>query len=144
MDLDSAVEFSSAPSGTEVDYKQLLEDFRQKTQEMGFYDQRMTYGSFNEDLEEELKAAYEETQKQDKQLRKLFTITDVLAEKVEEYEHKVIEMQRDKERQNQESGFIKENLDMVVEKENEKDCTTIPNPFRSYLWSGRGYPGKGR
>ena len=123
MDLDSAVKFSVSTNwGQDGDIKKLIDDFRLKTQKMGFYDERMAYNNYHEDMEEELKAAYAETTKLEKEMRQLFTITDVLAEKIDEYEYNIANMKNEKDSAYAESGYMKENLEMLLEKENEKDC----------------------
>lgn len=93
IDLSSAVEFSSETCGGEDNYiRKILDEFKLKSQEMGFFDQRMTYNNYHENMEDELKATYDETTRLEKDMRRLLTIADVLFDKVREYEQTIAEM----------------------------------------------------
>lgn len=93
IDLSAAVEFSSDAWGGDDNYiRNILNEFKMKSQEMGFFDQRMTYNNYHENMEDELKAAYDETSRLEKDMRRLLTIADVLFDKVGEYEHSIAEM----------------------------------------------------
>lgn len=122
MNLDSAVEF--APDfewGRDNDIKKMVEEFKLKSQEMGFYDQRMTYNNYHDNIEDELKAAYEETTKLESDMRRLVTLTEVLLEQVEHYENKITDMRYEKDNAHAESNYMQENIEAMLEKEREKE-----------------------
>ena len=126
MDLDSAVKFSvSTDWNKDGDIRKIIDKFRLKTQEMGFYDQRMTYQNYHEDMEEELRAAYSETTKLEKDMRQLVTITDVLADKLDEYEQNIANMKNEKDNIYAESDYMQENVEMLMEKDREKEGKPI-------------------
>lgn len=122
MDLNSAVQFSPFGSAdASDDIRKIIDEYRIRSQEMGFYDQRMAYGSYNENLEEELKAAYDETSKLENDIRQLVTIADVLVEQVGEYEQKITDMRNEKEHVFAETDYMQENMDALIDREKEKD-----------------------
>lgn len=86
MDLNSAVQFSPYDSsGNTGDIRKMIDEYRIKSQDMSYSDQRMGYG-YNDNVEEELRAAYDQTSLLEDDRRKLLTISDVLLEQVEDYE----------------------------------------------------------
>ena len=111
MDLNSAVEFSNSTNGSDM-LQTMIDEFRTKTQEMGFYDKRVAYSNYHPKMEDELKAAYDETTKLEKDLKKLFTITEVLLEKQEEYENRMSEIK---------SEYLSENNQYLHNQNKEKD-----------------------
>ena len=97
MDLNGAVEFvTSGDFESDGDIRKIIDEFRTRSQEMGFYDQRMTFGNYQEDIQDELKAAYDETQRLEKDINQLVIISDVLADKIEEYEHRITDIGQEK------------------------------------------------
>ena len=120
--LDSAVEFSpDFEWAKDNDIKKMVEEFKLKSQEMGFYDQRMTYNNYHDNIEDELKAAYEETTKLESDMRRLVTLTEVLVEQVDQYENRITDMKHEKDNAHAESDYIQENFEAMLEREHEKD-----------------------
>jgi chromosome segregation protein len=126
MDLNSAVQFSSDINWEHQDdiYK-MINEFKIKTEGLGYYDQRMSYNTFHSDMEEELQAAYDETKRLEDDMRKIVIITEVLAEKVDEYQQKVADIGNEKDYQNAATDYMQENIDALLEKDKEKDAKLV-------------------
>ena len=125
MDLNSAVEFSSDIDWEHQDdiYK-MINEFKLKSEGLGYYDQRISHSHFSS-LEEELQSAYDETKRLEDDMRKLVTISEVLAEKVDEYQQKVADIGHEKEYHNAANDYMQENIDALMEKDREKDAKLI-------------------
>jgi len=126
MDLNSAVQFSNDLSwGEDTDIKKIIDEFRIRTQDLGFYDQRMTYNNYHENMEDELKAAYDETIKLEKDMRNLLTITDVLVDKTDEYEQRIADMSNEKDDVHSTTNYMQENIEAMLEKDRDKDAKIL-------------------
>ena len=98
----------------------IIDEFKSRAQEMGFYDQRLTLNNYHDNMEDELKAAYDETVRLEKDLQRLVTIADVLVEKTEEYEQRIADIKYEKESSSEETNTMYQKMENEI---NAKDIT---------------------
>jgi len=99
----------------------LIDDFKTKTNELGFTSQRAIERSYNMNIEEELNEAYSATRILEKDMKQLVGISEFLVQKTQEFEEKVAEVTQDRDELTSDSGYLQEMYDQVKEREIEKN-----------------------